>query len=243
MSEILTTEAIVLSTINYSDTSKMAILLTKDAGKISVLAKGARSSKNKMGNLLNPLNHLQVVVYIKPNREVQLVTSADLLKHYSNIETDYDVLKYAMAVLELVNQNVQDHEFDDKVFRAVLRILERIDSKSEAASISFMRFFIFLIGLLGYEISTYLCNSCSKKLLPEKTAFLRHLGIVCEDCSLKNVEMNYLSKELFELFTCLKNGKEIKNTNEVNLRETLRMLDGFAKQHLHSYKGLNSLKD
>ena len=47
MSEILKTEAVVLSKMNYSDTSIIASLFTEESGKISAIIKGARTAKSR----------------------------------------------------------------------------------------------------------------------------------------------------------------------------------------------------
>jgi DNA repair protein RecO (recombination protein O) len=76
MSEILKTEAFVLSKLNYGDTSSIVSLYTKDSGKISAIIKGARSPKSKMGMIIDPLNFLEIILYKKDSREVQLISSA-----------------------------------------------------------------------------------------------------------------------------------------------------------------------
>ena len=69
MSEIIKTEAIVLNKINYGDTSMIASLYTKDHGKISAILKGGRSSKSKIGAVVNPANYLEIVIYKKDTRQ------------------------------------------------------------------------------------------------------------------------------------------------------------------------------
>ena len=44
MSEIIKTEAMVLTKMDYGDTSKIVSLYTKDFGKLSAIIKGGRSS-------------------------------------------------------------------------------------------------------------------------------------------------------------------------------------------------------
>ena len=45
MSEIIKTEAVVLSKINYGDSSIIASLYSKNSGKMSVIIKGGRNPK------------------------------------------------------------------------------------------------------------------------------------------------------------------------------------------------------
>ncbi len=242
MSSILTTEAIVLSALDYSDSSKIVNLLTREAGRISVIAKGARQKKSKLGAVLNPPNIIQAVIYVKPNRDMQILSTADLLVHHAGIEKDYDTIKYAWAVLELVNVTLHEHEHEEKIFRAVERILQRIDSKIEDPFISFLRFFFFLFGELGYEIDPLTCSSCQKAVQPEESVFTTVKGMLCISCAESTLEKTYLSKELFFTFQCLKNGKEVIYTDELHLKKIYRMLENYATMHISSFRPLNSLK-
>ena len=125
MSEIIKTEAVVLSKMNYGDSSNIASLFTEDLGKLSVIIKGARSPKSKYGKIVDPLNYLLVVLYKKESREVQLLSGADIIQHFPEIKNDLDKLSYAYAVAELIKNLVADDELNKKLFKGVIKILER----------------------------------------------------------------------------------------------------------------------
>ena len=57
---IVSTEAIVLRTVNYSETSVIATVFSKTHGKIALMAKGARKPKNPFFAQLEPMNSLQI---------------------------------------------------------------------------------------------------------------------------------------------------------------------------------------
>ncbi|MFO7445527.1 MAG: DNA repair protein RecO, partial [Ignavibacteriaceae bacterium] len=127
MSEIIKTEAVVLSKLNYGDTSSIASLYTKEYGKLSAILKGSRSPKSKIGLIVDPLNHLQVIMYKKDTRELQLISSADIISHFSKIKADFNKLKYCHAVLELIKKLTGEHEANAKLFRGVIRIFNLIE--------------------------------------------------------------------------------------------------------------------
>ena len=82
---IIRTEAIVLRTMKYRETSRIATLYTKERGKVSVIAKGARDGKSRMGGALQPMNHVVALVYMKESRDLQLLTQCDLAGHYPGL--------------------------------------------------------------------------------------------------------------------------------------------------------------
>lgn len=97
MSEIIKTEAIVLNKIKYGDTSMIATLYTKDFGKLSGIIKGGRSSKSKIGSAVDQLNHLEIILYKKDTREVQLISNASIISHFPGIKNEFKKLQYALA--------------------------------------------------------------------------------------------------------------------------------------------------
>ena len=71
---ILKSEGVVLRRIKYSETSLILTFYTKDQGKISLIAKGARNPKSKFVGALEPATYASIVYYHKDSRELQLLS-------------------------------------------------------------------------------------------------------------------------------------------------------------------------
>ncbi len=68
------TEGIVLKTTRYSESSVIATIFTKKHGVLSFMLQGIRSSKNKQkGNILQPLNMLNLEIYLKEQRNLNRI--------------------------------------------------------------------------------------------------------------------------------------------------------------------------
>ena len=67
---IVHSDAIVLRSIDYGETSRIVTLFTRERGKIGVMAKGARANRSRFGSTLEPLSHINVVLYYKPGRDL-----------------------------------------------------------------------------------------------------------------------------------------------------------------------------
>lgn len=143
MSEIIKTEAVVLSKMDYRETSKIATFYTKDYGKISAVVKGARAVKSPIGMKVDVFNHLQVIIYKKSGRDLQLVTQAELISHYPDIKSDLEKLKYALAVLELIQAFTVEEEVNPKLFKGTIRILELFNSSNELPGTLLIKFILF----------------------------------------------------------------------------------------------------
>ena len=243
MSEIIKTEAMVLTKMDYSDTSKIVSLYTKDFGKLSAIIKGGRSPKSKVGMVVDPLNYIQVVFYKKDTRELQIISSADLITHFTAIKEDIDKLKYSHAILELLKNLTVDHEANERLFKGVIRILTLINSNNEPAIVLFGRFFLFFLSELGYELQLEKCAVCGRTNL--KNMELSHnfeLGILCSDCRQTHVEFFSINQELFSYLYCLKNSKKIELTNMAVAERAIVFMERYLKFHIQDFKGIQSFQ-
>ena len=242
MSEIIKTEAIVLSKMNYGDSSSIASLFSEDLGKISVIVKGARSPKSKYGKIVDPLNYLSVVLYKKESREIQLLSGADIIEHFPSMKNDLDKLEYAYGVVELVKNLLADHEVNKRIFKGIIKILTRLNSGEEKPEITFGRFFMFLLKETGYEIQIDSCAICGKDKFNDVLYYNFEKGLICGECK-KTVVDNYdVNLELLRYLNCLKNNKSAAAFSNLILRKAIAFMENHLKYHVPDFKGISSLK-
>lgn len=242
MSEIIKTEAVVLSKMNYGDSSNIATLFTEELGKLSVIVKGGRSPKSKYGKVVDPLNYLQVVLYKKESREVQLLSGADMILHYPSIKSDLTKLSYAYAVIELVKNLIVEHETNRKLFKGIVKILERINSGDENAQISFGRFFFFFLKEIGYEIQIDSCAICGKPVNSNPVFYHRDKGLICGLCKNSVVDIYDINMELLIYLNCLKNNESADNFSNQIIQKSLVFMENHLKYHVPDFKEISSLK-
>jgi DNA repair protein RecO (recombination protein O) len=242
MSEIIKTEAIVLSKMKYSDTSFIVSLFTKDYGRLSVIIKGGRSPKSKIGLVADPPNYLQVILYKKDTRELQILTSADLISYYSKIRDDFEKLKYSFAIIELVKNLTAEHEVNKRLFNGTVKILSLIESSNEAPIILLGRFFMFLLSEIGYEVSLNKCSVCGRtNLQGMNLGYNFEIGIFCNECRTQQIESFTFSPELFNYLFCLKYKKKISSFDISNAERSIIFFEEYLKFHVPDFKGIQSM--
>jgi DNA repair protein RecO (recombination protein O) len=214
MSKIIKTEAVVLSKLNYGDSSSIVTLFTKEYGKLSAMLKGGRNPKSKLSLIVDPINYLEVIFYNNPSRDLQILSSADIKAHFPKIKDDLDKLKYAHSVIELVKNLSVEHEVNKKLFSGIIRILELMGEGKENPAVSFGRFFLFFLKELGYEFQL-------------------------ETNYLENITIN---PELFHYFQCLKKNESPGVVNPAIINGAVTFLENYLKYHVSDFKGLQSLQ-
>lgn len=242
MPEIVKTKAIVLNKINFGDTSRIAIFFTEDFGKLPIIIKGARSPKSKIGFIVDTLNFVEIVFYKKETREIQLSSQIELIKYFSKIRDDYEKLIYSNAIIELLNTLIMENEPHKLLFKGTVKILDLINDSSENPKFLFLKYFLFLLKEIGYDIQTEICNSCGKKIVNnDDAAFNFEAGVLCKKCS-KNRLVNFnFSSELLKLLVCLRTKKKCDYSDK-NLDELISFLEKFLSYNIYEFKGIRSLK-
>lgn len=242
MSEIVKTEAIVLHKIKYGDTSIIVTLFTKDYGKMSAIVKGGRNPKSKLGLLVDTFNHLQIVFYKKESREVQLISSADIISHFPVLKSNFDSQRYSQAVLELIKNLTAEHESNIKLFNGLVRILSLMDESKELPIILLARFFMFFLTELGYQLQLDECSGCGKKEISNcELSYNYEFGIFCSECQTKAVESYHINAELFAVLLCLKYNKKIVEDRLNLLKKAIAFMEKHLKHHVPDFKGIQSL--
>ena len=242
MSEIIKTKAVVIKKLDYGDTSKIATFYTEDYGKMSAIIKGARSPKSKMGSVVDILNTVQIVYYKKESREVQLISQAELIDHYSKIKEDLDKLKYASAVAELLLNLTLEDEAHPKLYKGTIRILELMNNSNEPAEFYFAKYILFFLKEIGYEIQLDKCSNCEKKIetgMPYSFSF--NSGILCSDCKHEEVISYEFSPELFNLLICLSRRNNTCKYSMNDINKLIYFFEKYISYHIPEFKGLKSL--
>lgn len=235
------TDAVVLSKLDYSETSKIASFYSKEFGRISGIIKGGRFSNSKIGRIIDPLNVVEIVLIQKDSREIQNITNASLVSYHKSIHSDFDSIKYASAVLELVRRFTPEHDPNNRLYLGIKRILERMESEQENPAISFYRFFAFFFDCVGFEMQIENCAECGEEIGNDGGLFDIARGIVCRKCAKKIELYRELSTELYLTLISLIKGKNVAD-DQALLREIHYLLNEYAKHHLHNYNGLRALE-
>ncbi|MFA3781844.1 DNA repair protein RecO [Melioribacteraceae bacterium 4301-Me] len=243
MSELLKTEAVVLNKINFGDTSKIVHFFTEEYGKLSAILKGARSPKSKIGVALDSFNIVQIVFYKKETRDIQIISQVDLIKHFHKINEDLEKMKYSSAVIELLHNLTAEYEPHKKLYKGTVRILEMINEAKYTPKFLFVKYFIFFIKEIGYEIPYENCTNCGKKLVNEKRiSFNLEKGFLCETCRSVSESFFDFTKELFNFFVCLNSKINNVSYEHDDLNKIIFFLEKYLMYHVHEFKGLRSIK-
>lgn len=126
-----TTQIIILRCIDYQESSKIITVLSKEHGKIALIARGVKRPKNKLAGLIEVGNILDVVYYYKETRSLHTLSEASVAYQSLSFRQDFEKASVLYSTLELVNQLTHDNQENIDIFEftsVFIRWLGELDS-------------------------------------------------------------------------------------------------------------------
>jgi DNA repair protein RecO (recombination protein O) len=223
-------EALVLRTTDWSDTSRIATLWTREFGKIRALAKGARRLKSPFESALDLLTHCSIVFLRKSSGSLDLLTEARVVQRFGRLHTDLSALYAAYYVAELLTDWTEDYDPHPPLFDEALATLQDVGLSSPQSSEigpRIMRFESMLLRELGFNPTLETCGACGEALSgPAQWFSAAAGGVVCIRCSPALREKRPLSTPAWHALRVFQAGgdkwREIEDTKvRAELRQVL----------------------
>lgn len=151
------TEGIVLKTTRYSESSVIAYpFTTKKHGVLSFILQGIRSSKNKQkGNILQPLNILNLEIYLKEQRNLNRIKKYTASYIYKSMQSDFAKQSVAIFCIELISKCVKEHEVNERLYNYLTLFLTELDKETDSIENKPLFFLLETASILGFEPSLH----------------------------------------------------------------------------------------
>lgn len=177
------TLAIVLRVVEFSETSLVVTLFTRDFGKIGALAKGARRPKSPFEAALDLAAVCRIVFLPKSGDALDLLTEAKLERRFRAGQRELARLYAGLYVVELLDQLTEKHDPHPELFDAARQVLGEFDGQAEVAS-TILRFELAALRLVGQLPELAACVGCGQNLPGGERVTLGLLsgGVLCGAC-------------------------------------------------------------
>jgi DNA repair protein RecO (recombination protein O) len=182
---LIQTDAVVLHAFSYLESSRILRLATRDAGVVSVLAKGARRSSRRFGTAVDLFAEGQVQFYAKAGRDLHTLASFDVVRSRPALATDLGRFMAASAVAELVLRFARD-DAEPALFEVLVDALDRIEMAAPPATREAGLAGAWqLVGELGFAPTLVECAECHASVPLGLDAAFSHPagGILCDRCA------------------------------------------------------------
>lgn len=234
-------EGIILSTNNYSDSSKIINVITKQHGIISMIAKGCKNIKSNLRSSTDKLTYGYFNIYYKKNK-LSILSSVDIIDNFKSIKKDITKISYASYLLDLTGQVIKQTHKD--LFELLINSLIKINENYDP---------LVIMNILELKYLYYLgvmpvIDSCAKCGTKNNIATISASsgGYVCNNCLTNEKILSDKTIKLIRMFyyldiskiTKLEISKDIKNEINTFINE---YYDNYTGLYLNSKNFLNNL--
>ena len=174
------TKGVILKEINVGEADKIVTIFSRNKGKISGSAKGARRPKSRIIAGSQLFCYSEFVLF--KGKDMYSITSCDVIEPFYEIRNDLVKLTYAAHINEIVLDVVQEELPSTKVLQLFLNSLYML-SKTEKAPEQIARVFeMRLMAILGYAPSVKGCLKCGSEDFTDLSFSFKSCGFLCRKC-------------------------------------------------------------
>lgn len=147
---IVKTQAIVVSSLKYGDSSRIIKCYTLSNGIKSFIAKGIYSKKNKTNPMFTPLNQLEIIFDDKNTAQLLTIRDCRLNLHYISI--GHNQIKNAIVLFlsEILNLVLKEEDSNSELFDFISSSFVFFDRKETAYADFHLWFLLNLSHYLGF---------------------------------------------------------------------------------------------
>ncbi len=234
--------ALIIRGTDFSETSRIVTLWTKELGKVRALAKGGRRLKSNFDVALDLLTVSGIVFIRKSSNSLDLLTEARVEERFPALRQDLSALYAAYYIAELLGDWTQDYDPHPILFDEAIATLRNLGQPGIINGPCLAHFELVLLRELGYGPALDYCADCGEQL-PESSPHAPREGIVtrsatttlafsaagggvlCPKCQPKQREKRGLTEAVWQVLMKLqKPGEAWREIHDAQLRSEVRQL-------------------
>jgi DNA repair protein RecO (recombination protein O) len=240
----LVTEAIVLHAFDYLETSRILRLLTREAGVLSVLARGARRSRKRFGSAMDLFAQGIAEIHVRPNRELQTLGALDVTRARSELGADVGRFTAASMISEIVLRFPYE-ESAAEIFNVVEECFDRIGAADPSRTLDAALGGAWrIIAHLGFTPALDLCANCHAPLDPGVPVSFSHSagGALCARCGTSAAGSRVLPPAARDAIRMWMTGEDAPPLTTTEARAHQRLLREFFQEHLGTDRELRAFR-
>lgn len=183
MEQSFTDEGIVLRRVDYAEADRILTVLTRDHGKVGVIARGVRKAGSRFAATTDLF--VQSRMHLAQGRgDLLVLTQAERSQGWpERTFAEHRRTGCAAVIAELTDRVLESHHADGAVFDLVAAAIGDVADPGRDPRSALVRFARLMIDRLGYAPQLHVCASCGGRLPEEPAGFsAAGGGLLCAAC-------------------------------------------------------------
>ncbi len=229
--EIVSVTGIVMSETNYSESSKILNVLTKEYGRVGMIAKGCRNMKSRLRAVSRKLIYGTFHIYYKKEGLSTLI-SVDIINSLSKTMMNLTAISYASYIVELIDQVAKQTE-ESSLFAILASSLEKIEEGLDPLVITNI-VELKCLDFLGVMPSIDACTICgSNKAIVTLSSDIG--GYICSKCYQNEPLVDDKTIKLIRMFYYV----DIEKISKLEVSPAIKKeINTFLDNYYERYTGL-----
>lgn len=224
-------EGIVVSEVDYKESSKIINVLTPEYGIIGFIARGTKQVKSKLSGVTSKLTYGFFHVNYK-EKGLSTLIEVDIIDNFKNIRKDINLMSYSLYLLELADR-VYRHDTDKEIYNLLLASLKKIDDGYNYKVIANI-FELKMLDFLGIRPVIDECVNCGSKADIVTISSYRG-GYLCRNCCHDEVITSIKTVQLLRMFYYV----DIAKISKLDVSEEVsKELSKFIYDYYDRYSGI-----
>lgn len=179
MSQTIVVTGMILSAAPIGEYDKRVVILTKEKGKISAFAKGARRQNNPLMGGTNPFSFGEFVLY--EGRSSYNIMQINISNYFMELTTDFEGAYYGFYFMEFADYYTKEYNDEKQMLKLLYQTLRALASGKIRRELVRYVFELKALVVNGEYPEVFCCTSCGAS--EQGCVFSsKHRGIVCAEC-------------------------------------------------------------
>lgn len=193
MSDLITVQGMVISAMPVGEYDKRVVLLTRERGKISAFAKGARKQNSPMMAAANPFVFGSFTLY--EGRSSYNLTQVSITHHFAELALVQPGIYYGYYFLELADYFGREGNDEFEVMNLLYVTVKALMSKKLKEKLIRCIFELRIMAIQGLMPQLFQCVICGKEIEENEHVFFsqNEHGILDEKCAANTMGVKKIS--------------------------------------------------
>ena len=179
MKEKIELTGIILSSSPVKDYDKRMVILTKERGKITAFANGARKMNSAFSGITEPFNY--GVFYLYEGYDAYRFAGGDVREYFMDLKNDIEGICYGYYFCEILEYLCVEGIGDINVLNLLYAALKATEKKVIPAKLIRRIFELKLLALDGEMMAAFNCAKCGGDGVASFS--LLENGLICGECA------------------------------------------------------------
>lgn len=179
MSQQITVTGMVLSSAPVGDYDKRVVILTKERGKISAFAKGARRPNNHLAGAVFPCAFGKFILY--EGRNSYTIQNTEISNYFAEVREDMEAACYAFYFLEFADYYTRENNDERKMLGLLYQTMRILTKGTIPLKLIRYVFELKAMTVNGEGPQAFRCAVCGSKEKTQRFS-VKLGGLVCDHC-------------------------------------------------------------